>query len=487
MSEQKPKYGKTKTIEQPMPKAKDVEGIVLGVLMIEPASFLQVVGTLTIETFYEKEHQYIFEAIEHLQRTNSKIDILTVKNHLKNTDKLELVGGAYYLTQLTSRVTSSANLDVWCKILQQKFIQRELIRTATEQLQLAYDESNDIEMLTDYINEQNSYINSLSAGGSHEVGMISGINSAKNKLAERIYNHENGIVIGIPTGFCDLDKLLISLVPKVYIIAARPSVGKTSFALELAKKSIKLGKHCHFKSLEMEAGQLIDKLILAESGVNADKYYSGSITHYDADEINSACERLAKLDTLYIDDKFNQSISKIHSQLRIAKNKDKCDIVFIDYLGLIETNKAKNKTKTEEIAEITRALVYMKKDLQIPIIILAQLNRDLEKRPNKKPQLSDLKDSGAIEADAEVVMLLHRPALFGLDVDENGKSTKGQLDVIIAKNRGGRIGDVTLFHNENFTKFYDNLPDNSMQENQSFDMQIETRITPNHEFETQKF
>lgn len=462
------------------PQALDLEEAVLGAIMLEKEAFIRVQNMLNVGSFYKDEHQKIYTAILELVKENSGIDILTVRTKLKDLGYLESVGGAYYVTQLTNRVASSAHIEYHATIIQQKYIQREVIRCSSELQMLAYEENENIILKS---NEFNTYFNALVQGKTNEIKIADALFGSIKNAEIRNDNFKKGIKNGIPSGLNSLDYFTNGFQNgDLIVIGARPAMGKTAILLKFAKSIGKANKYVRIYQLEMSAIRLADRILISESGVDATRYKKGDLQNYDWNEIESAYQRLSQL-PIIIDDKANKTISEIHSSCMIAKNKNQCDIVMIDYLQLINSSKEKGKNREQEVAEISRACKLMAKDLNCPVILLAQLNRDVEKRGNKRPTLSDLRESGSLEQDADIVMFIYRDAVYGNEVDASGNSTKNIGELIIGKNREGDCGTAKFWYNDSLTVITDIDKHNNDEVDLLDGIEVEMRIKSNYDHE----
>ena len=430
------------------PQAKDLEEAVLGAIMIEKNAFDVVIEILKPECFYLETNQRIFRSMQGLQQKNSPIDLLTVVEELKFRDELDLVGGPFYVTKLTNAVVSSANIEAHARIILQKFIQRELIRISGEIIGDAYEDSTDV---FDLLDDAETKLFEIT--NNHLRKDYASIDTVLVKTIQRIEDlrTRQDEITGVPTGFSILDHLTYGWQPSdLIILAARPSVGKTAFALNLARnaalhptKPTAVG----FFSLEMSAGQLVQRILSAESEIWLEKIARGRLEEHEMKQLyKKGIERLASA-PIHIDDTAALNIFELRAKCRRLKNKHNVGIIIIDYLQLMSgAGENRNSNREQEISRISRDLKGLAKELQIPIIALSQLSREVEKRKegNKMPQLSDLRESGAIEQDADLVMFLYRPEYYDITANELGESNKGETHVRIAKHRNGQLETVKL-------------------------------------------
>ena len=430
------------------PQAKDLEEAVLGAIMLEKNAFDVVVEILKPECFYVEANQRIFRAMQGLQQKNSPIDLLTVVEELKFREEIDLIGGPFYVTKLTNSVVSSANIETHSRIVLQKFIQRELIRISGEIIGDAYEDSTDV---FDLLDDAETKLFEIT--NNHLRKDYASIDTVLVKTIQRIEDLRirQDEITGVPTGFAILDHITYGWQPSdLIVLAARPSVGKTAFALNLARnaalhptKPTTVG----FFSLEMSAGQLVQRILSAESEIWLEKIARGRLEEHEMKQLyKKGIERLASA-PIHIDDSAALNIFELRAKCRRLKNKHNVGLIIIDYLQLMSgAGENRNSNREQEISRISRDLKGLAKELQIPIIALSQLSREVEKRKegNKMPQLSDLRESGAIEQDADMVMFLYRPEYYDITANELGESNKGETHVRIAKHRNGQLDTIKL-------------------------------------------
>jgi len=441
------------------PQAKDLEEAVLGAIMLEKSAFDTVVEILKPECFYVEGHQRIFRTMQSLAQKSQPIDILTVVEELKTREELEIVGGPYYVTRLTNAVVSSANIDAHSRIILQKFIQRELIRISGEIIGDAYEDSTDV---FDLLDDAESKLFEIT--NNHLRKNFDSIDIVLVKTIQRIEDlrHKNEDISGVPSGFASLDRITYGWQPTdLIILAARPSVGKTAFALNLARSAAlhptKSTPVAVF-SLEMSASQLVQRILSAESEIWLEKIARGKLEEHEMKQLYAkGIQRLAQA-PIFIDDTPALNIFELRAKCRRLKNKHAVGLIIIDYLQLMSgTGENRNANREQEISRISRDLKGLAKELQVPIIALSQLSREVEKRKegNKMPQLSDLRESGAIEQDADMVMFLYRPEYYDITANEFGESNKGETHVRIAKHRNGSLETIKLKALLHIQKFID--------------------------------
>lgn len=438
------------------PQAIKVEEAVLGALMLERDAIFKISGILTEESFYKEEHQIIFRTIIALSDTGKKIDLLTVTVKLKDDGNLERIGGPAYITQLTRRVASAAHIEQHARTIAEKYFSREVIRRFTSLISKAYDDDID-ELETEY-NQATQAIDDLLAGKSGMKHISAILDETRTDTEQRQAKALAGEIQGVNTGLADMNELNNGWQKgELIIIAARPSMGKTAVALNLFTKSAAMkGKNVCVFSLEMENIKLSKRLILSYGGIVRHNFERGTMTQGDWSAYNKADRELRQL-PIFIDDTAGVDVRHISSVVRNKVRKEQCDLVIIDYLQLVETPLSYgNKNREREVAEISRGLKKAAKAAGVPIILLAQLNRQIENREDKTPRLADLRESGAIEQDADMVIFPWRPAYYEPDaMDENGNSMQNVMMFEIAKNRDGKIGSIYSKHNEDLTQFFD--------------------------------
>ena len=434
------------------PQALDLEEAVLGALMLEKDALTDVIEKLKPANFYKETHQKIFTAICSLFHKSEPTDYLTVINELKLSGDLEFVGGPYYITQLTGKVASTANVEFHAHIIIQKFIQRELIRISSSVITDAYDETTDVFDLLDHA-ERNLF----------EVteGTIRGVPKEMKDLLgnaikeiEAAKDHKDGMS-GVPSGFTDLDRKTNGWQKSdLIIVAARPSMGKTAYVLSMARNlAVDFNKPIAFFSLEMSAHQLVMRLIANETEINSDKLKKGKLSMAEWEQLNTQITTLSDA-PLIIDDTPALSVFELRAKCRKLLAKNKIELIVVDYLQLMTAGSDMRGNREQEISTISRSLKSIAKELNVPIIALSQLSRAVETRGgDKRPQLSDLRESGAIEQDADMVIFLYRPEYYGITQDENNNPTSGLAELIIAKHRNGQTGSVNLKFVEHLAKF----------------------------------
>jgi len=440
------------------PQAKDLEEAVLGAVMLEKSAFDSVIEILKPECFYVDAHQRIYRAMQGLQQKNQPIDILTVVEELKTREELEVVGGPYYVTKLTNSVVSSANIETHARIILQKFIQRELIRISGEIIGDAYEDSTDV---FDLLDDAESKLFEIT--NNHLRKNFDSIDQVLVKTVQRIEDmrNRNEDITGVPSGFVSLDRITYGWQQTdLIILAARPSVGKTAFALNLARNAALHATKptpVAFFSLEMSAGQLVQRILSAESEIWLEKISRGKLDEHEMKQLYAkGIQKLAQA-PIFMDDSAALNIFELRAKCRRLKNKHNIGLIIIDYLQLMSGTSDRQSNREQEISKISRDLKGLAKELQVPIIALSQLSREVEKRKegSKMPQLSDLRESGAIEQDADMVMFLYRPEYYDITSNEMGESNKGETHVRIAKHRNGTLETIKLRALLHIQKFND--------------------------------
>lgn len=443
------------------PQVLDLEEAVLGAMMIDKKGVDEVIDLLQPDAFYKDAHKYIFEAVVALFNDSQPIDLLTVSAQLKKMAKLNLAGGDFYLIQLTQKISSSAHIEFHSRIILQKYIQRSLIRISSEIIEESYDETTDVFDLLDKAESKLYEVTQGNIKRSSETAQ-SLVIQAKKRI-EEIAGKEG--LSGIATGFDKLDKITSGWQPSdLIIIAARPGMGKTAFVLSMARNvAIDFGHAVALFSLEMSSVQLITRLISSETGLSSEKLRTGKLEKHEWEQLSVKVKDLEKA-PLYIDDSPSLSIFDLRAKARRLKSQYDIKIIIVDYLQLMTAGGTNGKgigNREQEISTISRNLKALAKELEVPVIALSQLSRNVESRPgHKRPLLSDLRESGAIEQDADIVSFIYRPEYYKLDEwdDDEHSPTQSQAEFIIAKHRNGSLENVRLKFIGNLGKF-DNLED----------------------------
>ncbi len=434
------------------PQAVELEEAVLGAIMLEKGQEIHVLDILKSESFYVEAHQHIFKAILDLSIAHLPIDQLTVIERLRKNEALEKVGGAFYVSKLVSRVGSAAHLEYHARIVAQKYIQRELIRISSEIQSQAYDQSIDVDDLLDSA-EKNLF--DLAYGNiKKEITPINLVIKNAIKSMELAATRADGLS-GVPSGFTNLDRITSGWqYSDLVIIAARPSMGKTAFVLSMCRNiAVNHGRGVAFFSLEMSSLQLVNRLISSETELGGDKIKTGKLAPYEWQQLETRIKNLEDA-PIFIDDTPAISLFELRAKSRRLKMQHNIDLVVVDYLQLMSGPAELKGNREQEVSMISRGLKAIAKELNIPVIALSQLNRSVEMRSgDRRPHLSDLRESGAIEQDADIVIFINRPEKYGLTETEDGRPTKGLAEIIIAKHRNGAVTDVELRFREEFARF----------------------------------
>ncbi|MGB1451590.1 MAG: replicative DNA helicase, partial [Marinirhabdus sp.] len=427
------------------PQAIDLEEVVLGAMMIDKKGVDEIIDILNPEVFYKGAHQHIFEAIHFLFKESQPVDLLTVSAQLKKMAKLDQAGGEFYLIQLTQKVSSSAHIEFHARIILQKHIQRSLIKISNEIIEDSYNETTDVFDLLDTAESKLYEITQGNIKKSSETAHDLVI-QAKKRI-EEIANKEG--LSGIPSGFDELDKLTSGWQPSdLVIIAARPGMGKTALTLSMARNiTVAHNIPVAFFSLEMSSVQLITRLISSETGLSSEKLRTGNLEKHEWEQLNVKVKSLEKA-PLFIDDTPSLSIFDLRAKARRLSSQHGIKLVIVDYLQLMTAGAGhKAGNREQEISTISRNLKALAKELGVPVIALSQLSRAVETRGgSKRPLLSDLRESGAIEQDADIVSFIYRPEYYKIEEwdDEERTPTAGQAEFIVAKHRNGGLGEIRL-------------------------------------------
>ncbi len=445
------------------PQVIDLEEAVLGAMMIDKKGVDEVIDILQPDAFYKDSHKFIFEAIFQLFTDSQPIDLLTVSAQLKKNAKLDLAGGDFYLIQLTQKISSSAHIEFHSRIILQKYIQRSLIRISSEIIEESYDETTDVFDLLDKAESKLYEVTQGNIKRSSETAQ-SLVIQAKKRI-EEIAGKEG--LSGVATGFTLLDKITSGWQPSdLVIIAARPGMGKTAFVLSMARNiAIDFGHPVALFSLEMSSVQLITRLISSETGLSSEKLRTGKLEKHEWEQLSIKVKNLEKA-PLFIDDTPSLSIFDLRAKSRRLASQHGIKLIIVDYLQLMTAGGSNGKgigNREQEISTISRNLKALAKELAVPVIALSQLSRAVETRgSSKRPLLSDLRESGAIEQDADIVSFIYRPEYYKIDEwdDDEQSPTAGQAEFIIAKHRNGSLENVRLKFIGNLGKF-DNLEDYS--------------------------
>ncbi len=430
------------------PHNLEAEQAIIGSVMVKPDAINEVMDIVSAESFYSDKHKRIWETILELHQKGEPLDVLSLSNRLKEKSLLDQLGGTTYLGELLDRVPSASNIKNYCEIVQKKYMMRRLIETSDFISGLGYDESGELEEILDEAEKKLFSVTNYS-GTSKFVALKDTLNEAWERL-ERLHNSKDELR-GVPSGFKDLDNKLSGFQKSdLIILAARPSMGKTAFALDIARQAavvhnIPVG----IFSLEMSSQQLVDRMLSAESRVDAWKLRTGRNLHIEHDfrNLREGMDKLARA-PIYIDDQPGNNIIKMRSVARRLKSEKGLGLIIVDYLQLMVPTQSKNNDNVvQQVTEISRSLKNLARELEVPVIALSQLSRAVESRGGK-PRLSDLRDSGSIEQDADVVMFIHR------EKDESGEQARSRdTEVLIEKHRNGATGSIKLIFDADKTTF----------------------------------
>jgi len=435
------------------PQAREFEEAVLGALMLETDAFSFVSEILKPESFYEKNHQKIFQAIIDLASSLRPIDMLTVTEQLRKSGELENVGGPFYISQLTEKVASTAHLEYHAKIVAEKFLARELIRYTGVIQGKAFDDSIEVEEL---MQEAEGELFKISQRNiKNEATQINPIIRQSLDLIHKAATQKEGLS-GLRSGFTGLDKITSGWQNSdLIVIAARPSMGKTAFVLSMAKNmAINFKIPVAIFSLEMSNIQLVNRLIVNVTEIPGEKIKNGQLAPYEWEQLDYKINELFDAN-IYVDDTPSLSVFELRTKARRLVREHEIKCIFIDYLQLMNASGMDFGSREQEVSTISRSLKGLAKELNIPVIALSQLNRGVESRQGegKRPQLHDLRESGAIEQDADMVCFIHRPEYYKIFEDEKGNSLIGMAEIIVAKHRNGKTGDLRLRFKNEFAKF----------------------------------
>ncbi len=425
----------------------EAEQAVLGSMLTDKEAVIAAIEVLKEDDFYREDNKTIYKAILNLYNIGEPIDIITIKSELTSMGKFDSVGGLEYLADLPEKVPTTANVDKYIKIVEEKSILRNLIKTANDIITLGYDETQEVEELMDQAEKK--IFDIMQKRNQKGYTPIKDVLVDTFSQLEKLYNQKQHIT-GVTTGFTDLDYKTAGLHESdLILIAARPAMGKTAFALNIATNAaLKGGTSVALFSLEMSKEQLVNRILCSEAMVDSNKVRTGKIEEDDWVKLAGALGPLSEAN-IYIDDTPGISIMEIRAKCRKLKLEKNIGLVVIDYLQLVQgSNSRKVGSREQEISEISRSLKILAKEINVPVVALSQLSRAPEQRPDHRPMLSDLRESGAIEQDADIVMFLYRDDYYNEDSEK-----KNVAEVIIAKHRGGSTGTVELLWLGNYTKF----------------------------------
>lgn len=449
--------GNTEESGRLQPQARELEEAILGALMLEKDAYALISEILTPESFYDKVHELIFTAIQNLAFQQKPIDMLTVIEQLRKDGTLEQAGGASYIAQLSQKVVSSAHLEFHARIVAQKYLARELISFSSQVASKAFDETNDVD---DLMQEAEGQLFEISQRNvKKDVTHIRPVITEAFALMQEASKRTDGLS-GLQSGFKDLDKITSGWQNSdLVIIAARPAMGKTAFVLSMAKNmAVNYNIPIAVFSLEMSNVQLVNRLIVNVTELTGEKIKNGQLTDQEWKQLDSKVGVLFDA-PIYVDDTPSLSVFELRTKARRLVKEHKVKCIIIDYLQLMNASGMTFGSREQEVSMVSRSLKGLAKELNIPIIALSQLNRGVENRTGKdgfdakRPQLSDLRESGAIEQDADLVCFIHRPEYYKIYTDEKGNDLTGKAEIIIAKHRNGSTGDILLEFRKEFARF----------------------------------
>ncbi len=428
------------------PHDTEAEQAVLGSMLTDQDAVLDAIEVLKPEDFYREDNKYIYEAILNLYNKAEPIDIITVKSELISMKKFEVVGGFEYLGVLPDKVPLVANAERYIKIVEEKSLLRQLIKASNELIDLGYAQNEDVEVIMDQAEKK--IFDIMQGKNQRGFSVIKDVLIESFAEIEKLYNQKEPIT-GVPTGFADLDYKTAGLHNSdLILIAARPAMGKSAFALNIAANAaINAKVPVVLFNLEMSKSQLVNRMLCSEAMVDSNKIRTGKIEEEDWTKLATALGPLSEA-PIYIDDTAGISVAEIRAKCRKLKLEKNIGLIVIDYLQLIQGSGKRNSSREQEISEISRSLKIMAKELDVPVIALSQLSRAAEQRQDHRPMLSDLRESGAIEQDADIVMFLYRDDYYNPDSEK-----KNIAEVILAKHRSGSTGTVELLWMGNYTKF----------------------------------
>lgn len=434
------------------PQNVEAEQAVLGAMLLSHDAVILAMERLQSHDFYRDVHRVIFEGMEHLHRENKEIDVITLTEELRRMKRLDDVGGVEYVLQLPNMVATAANIEYHANIVSEKALARNLISTCTELTTEAYDGEKEPEDLLDDAERKILQLSDTKNRGDFaSVGAV--VETTLDKIT-KLYENKAGLT-GLPTGFRDLDRMTSGLQPSdLILVAARPSMGKTAFTLNIAQNvGVRQRKTVAFFSLEMSQEQLVQRLLCQIAHIDSQKLRTGQLNSDDEwTRLTDACDKLYE-SPVYIDDTPGISVAEMRSKARRLKSEHGLDLIIVDYLQLMQPpSNRRDGNRAVEVAEISRGLKVLAKEMDMPLLALSQLSRAVEMRGSKRPMLSDLRESGSIEQDADIVMFIDR-SMDEMEAETDGRPDWGTAELIVAKHRNGATRDITLSFNPEYTKF----------------------------------
>jgi len=430
-----------------VPHNVEAEEAVLGSLLIDPEALFRVSPFLKSDDFYLQKNGWIYESILALHERREPIDFVTLCDELERQEKLEEIGGAAYVTHLINAVPSAIHVEAYGHIVEHSAIRRRLINAASQIARLAYQEDEDINQAVDRAEQTLFSVSQRRI--TRDLTPVQDVIRRYYDRIEYLYDHRDE-PLGVPTGFVDLDRLLGGLQRSdLILIAARPSVGKTSLGISIARHAANLGQHVAIFSLEMSSEQVVQRMVSAETGIDAQRLRLGDLREDEWPLFVRATGRLSDL-PLYIDDTPSISVLQMRTKARRLHAEHGIDLILVDYLQLMTTDDRRNESRVQEVSYISRSLKGLARELDVPLVGLSQLSRAVEQRSDKRPILADLRASGSLEQDADVVMFIYRDELYNPETEDQNIA-----EIIIAKHRNGPTGTVQLFFRDRLAQFLD--------------------------------
>lgn len=449
------------------PAAVELEAVVIGTLLIEPHQLVEVLPMVAPDTFFDHRHQTIYNTMVDMWRNGKTVDLFTLVQELKNTDQLKQIGGAEFLTQLTQQVGSASHLIQHVQIVLQYAYARKYIEAGLRTVTAASDSTKDIQEVIEECNRIFDQANQYTVGRSDSVSMQQSVAVALREAEQRQQKFLKGETIGVPTGLAELDQLTCGWQPgNLIVLAARPSMGKTSVAVKFAKSAAESGVPTCIYSLEMGHQRLTGKLLMSECEHLFPRAYAKGDIKEHWPELEQAGKNISRL-PIYINDNAKTSMESIRAHAKMMHSRGKCGLIVVDYLQLTDGGGERSQNREQEIAKASRLAKQTAEELGVPFILLSQLSRETERRIDKRPQLADLRESGAIEQDADVVIFVYRPWYYKIPLveDRSGRQfdTKGMGLLVVAKNRDGELRDLFFAHNAAMNRIEDFQSFNPLQ------------------------
>jgi replicative DNA helicase len=430
-----------------VPNNVEAEEAVLGSLLIDPEALFRVSPFLKPDDFYIRKNSWIYESILRLHERREPVDFVTLCDELERQDRLEEIGGAAYVTHLINAVPSAIHIEAYGHIVEQDAIRRRLIDAASRIAQLAYQEDQEIDQTVDRAEQALFSVSERRI--TRDLAPVQEVIRRYYDRIEYLYDHRDE-ALGVPTGFVDLDRLLGGLQRSdLILIAARPSVGKTSLGISIARHAAGLGQHVAIFSLEMSSEQVVQRMVSAETGIDAQRLRLGELREREWPLFVQATGRLSDM-PLYIDDTPSISVLQMRTKARRLHAEHGIDLILVDYLQLMTAGDMRSESRVQEVSYISRSLKGLARELDVPLVAISQLSRAVEQRSEKRPILADLRASGSLEQDADIVMFIYRDEMYNPDTDQPNIA-----EVIVAKHRNGPTGVVQLFFRDRLAQFLD--------------------------------